>query len=226
MLPGRLVLHPQVPTAVKLLDPMERISEILFGLVMILTVTCSFSIGGGGKTETPQMLIGALGSNFAWAVIDAIMYLMDTFSAHGREIRALRAVREAATPTEAHAIIRDAMPSPLPAVTSPTELEAMRVRMKDLPAPPDRPRLATNDWLAAFGVFLLVQAAMLPVTLPFVFVEEAKRAVRISNEIAILMLFVTGYAYGHYAGYRPWKMAVGMVFLGLAMVALTIALGG
>jgi len=32
----------------RLLDPMERISEILFALIMVLTFTCSFSVAGAG----------------------------------------------------------------------------------------------------------------------------------------------------------------------------------
>ena len=65
----------ELPRPIKLLlDPMERISEVLFGLVMVLTTTCSFSIGGGGRTEVRQMLIGALGCTLAWGIIDAVMY--------------------------------------------------------------------------------------------------------------------------------------------------------
>ncbi len=45
------------------------------------------------------MLIGALGCNLAWGIIDAVMYLMDCFSGHAGEIVALRAVRNAAKPT-------------------------------------------------------------------------------------------------------------------------------
>jgi hypothetical protein len=84
-----------------LLDPMERISEALFGLIMVLTVTCSFSIGGAGEREVRQMLTGALGCNLAWGVIDAVMYWMASFSAKGQDILALRAVRMATDPKQA-----------------------------------------------------------------------------------------------------------------------------
>jgi hypothetical protein len=48
-------------TTQRFLDPMERISEVFFGLVMVLTITCSFSIGGAGRTEVRQMLHRGLG---------------------------------------------------------------------------------------------------------------------------------------------------------------------
>ena len=70
----------------RFLDPMERISEILFGLVMVLTITCSFSVGGGGQAEVHQMLIGALGCNVAWGLIDAMLYWLACFHAHGQKI--------------------------------------------------------------------------------------------------------------------------------------------
>jgi len=95
-----------------------------------------------------------------------------------------------------------------------------------LPEPPQRPRLTKDEWLAGVGVFLLVVVATLPVVLPFLLVHEPRRALRISNGIAILLLFLTGYLYGYYTGYRPLGGGLIMVVIGAAMVAMTIALGG
>lgn len=210
----------------RLLDPMERISEILFGLVMVLTITCSFSIGGAGQTEVHQMLIGALGCNIAWGVIDAFLYWLACFHVHGQKLRALRAVREAKNPLEAHSVIADALPPVLAAVTTPTELEEFWRRLKQLPEPPQRPRLTRDEWLAGVGVFLLVVVATLPVVLPFLLVHEPRRALRISNGVAILLLFLTGYLFGYHTDHRPLRSGLVMVIIGAAMVAMTIALGG
>lgn len=205
---------------------MERISEILFGLVMVLTITCSFSVGGAGHTEVHQMLIGALGCNVAWGVIDAFLYWLACFHVHGQKIRALRAVREAKSPVEAHGVIADALPPVVAGVTTPIELEEFRRRLQQLPEPPASPRLTKDEWLAGVGVFLLVVVATLPVALPFLFVHEPRRALRISNGIAILLLFLTGYLYGYHIRYRPLTSGLIMVVIGAAMVAMTIALGG
>ena len=210
----------------RFLDPMDRISEVLFGLVMVLTITCSFSVGGAGHTEVHQMLIGALGCNVAWGIIDAFLYWLACFHVHGQKIRALRAVREAKSPLEAHCVITDALPPVLAAVTTPTELEEFRRRLQELPEPPQRPHLTKDEWLAGVGVFLLVVVATLPVVLPFLLVHEPRRALRISNGIAILLLFLTGYLYGYHTGYRPLTSGLIMVVIGAGMVAMTIALGG
>ena len=62
--------------------------------------------------------------------------------------------------------------------------------------------------------------------LPFLFMHEARPALRVSNAIAIVMLFFVGAALGRQAGYRPWMMGLAMVFVGAVLVAMTIALGG
>ena len=54
------------------LDPMERISETLFGLIMALTFICSLGIATAGNIKIQTMLIGALGCNLAWASLTAV----------------------------------------------------------------------------------------------------------------------------------------------------------
>ena len=210
----------------RFLDPMERISEILFGLVMALTVTCSFSIGGGGRTEVHQMLIGTLGCNVAWGAIDAVLYWLACFHAHGQKIMALRAAREREHPDEAYRVIAEALPPVVASVMTPVEFEVVRKRLRLSPEPVQRPRVTKDEWLAGLGVFLLVVVSILPVVLPFLFVRDPRRAVRISNGTAVLMLFLTGYLYGHYTGYRPLRSGLIMIAIGIAMVGMTIALGG
>ena len=72
----------------------------------------------------------------------------------------------------------------------------MHQRLKQLPESPDRAHLRKGDWLGAVGVFLLVFLSTFPVVIPFIFMHNAGLALRLSNGIAILMLFLTGYAYG------------------------------
>ena len=210
----------------RFLDPMERISEILFGLVMVLTITCSFSVGGGGRTEVHEMLIGTIGCNVAWGVIDAVLYWLACFHANGQKIMTLRAAREAENPDEAYRLIADALPPVLAAVTTSAEFEIIRRKLQQLPEPPQRPRLTKDEWLAGLGVFLLVVVATFPVVLPFLFVHDPTRALRISNGIAVLLLFLTGYAYGYHIGHRPLRSGLIVIAIGAAMVAIAMALGG
>jgi VIT1/CCC1 family predicted Fe2+/Mn2+ transporter len=92
--------------------------------------------------------------------------------------------------------------------------------------PPERPKLGRNDYLGAVGVFLLVFIATFPVVIPFMVIRDAVFALRVSNAVALVMLYLAGYSFGRYAHYRPHGMGLLMTFIGTALVALTIALGG
>ncbi len=210
----------------RVLEPIERISEVLFGLIMVLTFTCSFSVAGLGRTEVRTMLLGALGCNIAWGIIDGIMYLMGCLAERARSLGTLRIVRKAADPNKAQRLIADALPPIVASVLGATELESIRRQMVQAPEPPAHPRLSKGDWVGAAGVFLLVVLSTCPVVLPFLFIQNAMRAQRLSNGIAIGMLFLTGYLFGRCTGYHPRVMGVAMVALGGALVGLTIILGG
>jgi hypothetical protein len=209
-----------------LLDPMDRISELLFGLIMVLTFTGSFSAAQAGRADIREMLLGALGCNLAWGIIDGVMFLMACLSERGQGILTLRAVRRARVAEEAHHVISDAMPEGIANVLQTPELETIRRRFIQLPDPPARPRLHKDDWLGACAVFLWVFASTFPVVIPFIFMRNAMLALRISNAIAIGMLFLTGHAFGRCVGYRPWVLGFSMVLLGVVLSVLTIALGG
>jgi VIT1/CCC1 family predicted Fe2+/Mn2+ transporter len=137
-----------------------------------------------------------------------------------------RALRKASDPQQAQRLIADALPTVVASVLTPAELEAMRLRLQQLPEPPHRARLHKDDWLGALGVFLLVFLSTFPVVIPFIFMHSTLPAMRVSNGIAIVMLFLTGYAYGRLTGYHPLGVGIGMVVLGTVLVSITMALGG
>jgi hypothetical protein len=208
------------------LEPSERISEVLFGLIMVLTFTGSLSVAEADRASVRTMLIGALGCNLAWGVIDAVLYLMGSLAEKGRGLKTFRAVRKATDPQKAHRLISDSLPAVVASVLQPAELEAVHQRLKQLPEPQARARLVKDDWLGALGVFLLVFISTFPVALPFIFMNNAGPALRLSNLIAIVLLFILGYAFGRTAGRHPWVMGISMVVLGTILVGLTMALGG
>lgn len=220
------VSEDMVKSSKRVLEPNERISEVLFGLIMVLTFTGSLSVAEAGRDDIRTMLIGALGCNLAWGIIDGVLYLMGCLAGKGHNLMTYRAVRQATDPQKAQQLIADALPSVVASVLEPAELAAMHQRLKLLPEPPERARLDGSDWRGALGVFLLVFLSTFPVAVPFIFMQKAALAVRVSNAVAIVMLFICGFAYGRYVGRSPWGFGIAMVFLGGILVGLTIALGG
>ena len=102
----------------------------------------------------------------------------------------------------------------------------MHRRLMQLPEPPERARLSQDDWLGSIGVFLIVFVSTFPVVIPFIFMRSVGPALRVSNAIAIVMLFLTGYAFGRITGRHPWVVGIAMVVVGSILVAMTMALGG
>ena len=210
----------------RVLEPIERISEVLFGLIMVLTFTGSLSAAESGQAEVRAMLIGAhrlqpgLGPHRRHHVSHGCL------AERAADRRIIAAVQRAATAEQAGDIVARTLPSPVATILTPADLDRIRLGLSRLPDPTERIGLEREDWLGAAAVFLLVFVSTIPVVLPFVILDNAGVALRISNAIAVAMMFVTGYAFGRAAGYRPWLMAGSMVLLGACLVALTIALGG
>jgi VIT1/CCC1 family predicted Fe2+/Mn2+ transporter len=209
----------------RVLDPAERIAEVLFGLIMVLTFTGSLGVADAGREDIRAMLIGALGCNIAWGLIDGVLYLMGCLAERGRDLANYRAIVQAPDAQQAHRLIANLLPPALGSVLQPQELERMRQRLLGLHLPPQA-RLTGSDWQGALGVFLLVFLSTFPVAVPFMLFQNATMALRASNAVAIAMLFAAGVAYGRIVGHTPWMIGISMVALGSVLVALTIALGG
>ena len=209
------------------LDPIERISEVLFGLIMVLTVTATFSVVGADRVSVGAMIMAALGCNLAWGIIDGGLYLLANLEGRAKNLLAVHAVRRAGDPAEAKRIIAEALPTLVASALPPEQFERIRQDLLQMPEPPPRPSLTKTDWLGAFAVCLVVFVSTFPVVLPFLFfTDDVRFALRISNLVATVMLFACGYAFGRCTGYRPWTMGIVMVLIGIALTGVAIVLGG
>jgi hypothetical protein len=85
-------------TSRRVLAPVERVAELLFGLIMVLTFTGSLSVAKAGRDDVRAMLIGALGCNLAWGIIDGVLYLMASLADRRSDVLAWRAICEAQDP--------------------------------------------------------------------------------------------------------------------------------
>jgi VIT1/CCC1 family predicted Fe2+/Mn2+ transporter len=208
----------------RVLAPADRASEILFGLIMVLTFTLSLGDTGKGSADVQVVLLGALGCNLAWGLIDAVMYLMGVRAERRLAASSAWAVR-AATPVAAHAIIAERIPPMIRSALTPADLERIRLHVSALPPESFEPRFGRDDVLAAVGIFLLVSLCLVPVAIPFLLVDDVPLALRLSNAVAVSLLFLTGFAFGRHVG-QPWRVGFTMVAIGMALVAVAIALGG
>jgi len=208
------------------LNPVDRVSEMLFGLFMALTFVGAVSVAEGGRAEIGAMFIAALGCNLAWGLVDAVMALVRTVTDRGRQLTLLRAVRATPDAEAGRRIIERSLSQAVAGLVTTTEVEAIRGRIIALPSVPERPELGRDDLLAALAIFLIVVAATFPVVLPFVFIADVATAKNTSHAIALAMLFFGGLALGRFAGYGGLRVGFMMVGLGTALVITINALGG
>ncbi len=210
----------------RVLDPAERLSEVLFGLIMVLSFTGSISVASADRDEVRSVLIRAIGCNLAWGLVDGVMYLLTILIDRGRTLSIGRAVRASRDPEQGRRLLVEALPDPLGELLESSAIEDARKRLSALPDFPQGPRLHRRDWLGALGVFLLVFLSTFPVVLPFLFFSPLHSAMRISNGVAIVMLYAAGHALGRHAGIGTVRTGLVMVAIGVVLVGVTIALGG
>jgi hypothetical protein len=220
------VEHTQGRRRGRVLDPIARTSEALFGLIMALTFTGTLGAATAGRDEIRVLLVGMIGCNIAWGIVDATMFLMNSLTERGRGVVMLRTLHEAPAPKQAYALILEAVPPAVAEVLRADDLEQIRLALMRQRTLPARASLTRDDWVGAFAVFLIVVVSTFPVVVPFLVVRDAQLALRVSNVVAIVMLFGLGYFLGQHSGHRPLRTGSSMVLLGLVLVVIAIALGG
>src|SRR5262245_61303977 len=165
------------------LSPIDRVSGVMFGLIMALTFTGTLSVATADRNEVRAMLIGALGCNIAWGLVDGVMYLLATLTERRRNLTILKEVKGPSDPARARDLILDSLPPVVASAMEAEDVEIIRSRLTRVAEP--RATLTGGDFRTALGVFLMVFLATLPVALPFAVISEAHRALRVSNAIAL-----------------------------------------
>ncbi len=212
------------------LEPQESLTEVIFGLIMML----SFTLAAGLATRSGQdgvgtLLLAAVGGNVAWGIIDATLGLMSTMYSRRRQVRLARSIRAAPNERAALTAIREELDPYLETLAEARDREQLyRCVFGMLSRGTLEPASAVKreDFVTAFTVFCLVAAAAIPAVLPFLVIDDIWLALRVSNALLIGLLFLAGYRWARHIELNPWLAGFGLTALGLALVAIAIALGG
>lgn len=211
------------------LDPASRLGEILFGLIMVLTVTLTAGLTvGEGRAGVRQLLFAAIGCNIAWGIIDAVMYIMNCITVRSGKLRLVKAVRRSPDGKAALALIQDEIEPELQELLAPENAEALsRSVLKHIAqAQVAEKTLTKDDFYGALACFWLVFISCLPAAIPFLIFSQPHFALRVSNFLLIALLFLVGQKWAQYAGTNRLVTGSAMVAIGLVLVGIAILLGG
>ncbi|MBD9678342.1 hypothetical protein IB274_16645 [Pseudomonas sp. PDM18] len=210
----------------RVLEPIDRITEVIFGLLMAMTFIGSLSVATSGREEVRTMLIAALGCNLAWGLADAVIFLMRTWTERTRS-RTLLASLQRSEPGHGQGLIAAELPPRLSTAVGPDGLEMLRQHLLREAAGTSGPaRIGWEDVKGALATFLLVVLATFPLVIPFLLIDQTGPAIRASNAVALAMLFISGWMLARYSGGSPWAAGIALAVVGTALLFAIIALGG
>src|SRR5262245_26149180 len=152
------------------LDPASRMGEILFGLIMVLSITLTAGLSATeGKAGVRQLLVAAIGCNIAWGLIDGIMYVMNCMAERSIEARLIGAIQGASDSRAALEIIRSQVEPELETLAEPQDREAFYGAMLKYLTRATAPRteLKKEDLYGGLACFWLVFVSCLPAAAPF-----------------------------------------------------------
>lgn len=212
------------------LDPGERLGEILFGLVMVLTFTLTSGLSvAEGPEGVRQLLAAAIGCNVAWGIIDGVFHVMGGLFHRGRRQRIARAIRASSDESAAAAVVASELDATLEDVTSPEERRRLYrdivhvVRRTE----PRKVGITRDDLWGALASFWLVVLSTIPAAIPFlVFRDQPRFALRVSNALLVVLIFFVGFRWARFTGGSGWKTGGALAAMAVVLVAVAVALGG
>jgi hypothetical protein len=216
----------RAPTPSELsLSPLERGCEIVFGVLMTASVTSATQIGTGGQASVRELLLAAFGCNVAWGLIDAAMFLLQRQFGRFRSHRTMRELQAIADDARFRERVREELPPVIgPALTLDT-FSGIR-RLADAYAR-TRARFWSLAEIEAAGlIWLLVTASTLPLVVPFLVLQDAGLALRLSKVVMVAMLFLLGWWIGRWSGASPRGSGSVLALAGSVLAVACIALGG
>ncbi|NJD77938.1 MAG: hypothetical protein FIB08_12740 [Candidatus Methanoperedens sp.] len=206
-----------------LLSPSDRHSEVLFGLIMVLTITGTVGL----ETNSRKAVLSAgIGACIAWGIVDGIIYVYSNLLERGR---IALAAQEASTCTEEGCDLRkikeELEDTIVDTLGESEKHEVARHILERLKPVENHTHATKEDIMGGIAAGTLVFLSGIPVLLPFLLLDGIW-AMRLSSIIGFIMLYAIGYRWGGYIGRSRFWTGVTMTGVGMVITGVVIALGG
>jgi len=235
--PARYRVKPESAFLEDLIDPIDRLTESLFSILILLTFTMTaWIVGLSGNSEQSldarnllDLAIAALVTVIAYGLIDGVIYALLTMFGRGESHRLLQGIQAADSEEEAVAVIADNLDYMLEPITGERERHQLYshilVYLRD--SQPRQIGLKREDVTAGLTHILVAILVILPVLLPLVVMRQNPEiAILLSNFISFFLLFFVGFRWGRYTGANPWKTGLIILSVIIALVLFLSWLGG
>ncbi len=218
------------------LYPHERLVEIIYGLVIALTITSAIRvITGGVDLDIDLMAVASLGAGIAWGIIDAILYVLVVVFQRHRYFLIAGKIRSAKDEQEALSTIQGELEESIIGTLDVEDqksvyrlvLHAQR-RSSDIryTRQPGTIGIVREDIFGSVQIFLAMLLATVVVVIPLWLIEPPHAAVVVSNIVAFSALFVVGYTWAKHTSIRNTVFGLMLVMVGAVIVGISLVLGG
>jgi hypothetical protein len=211
------------------LDPEESLVEVLFGLVMALTMTVGARIfWSDDDADVTGLVLALLGCNLAWGVIDGMFYLVGTRFGRNQAAHLARRLRRTRNDQEALDLIEREVDVDETVLTDAEDRARLRRLLVQVLRRADaRPaRNTPQEIAAALVVGILVTTAAVPGVACLLLIEDAHTALMVANTAQVVLLFWIGQTWARFAGAPPLRTGAAVALLGTVLVGIAVALGG
>jgi VIT1/CCC1 family predicted Fe2+/Mn2+ transporter len=219
------------------LDPIDRLSETLFALMIILSFILAIRVSlHTGELHAPvsaayvnELVITMLTAIVGWGAIDGVMYALFSVFDRGEKQRLLERVQTATTPAEGIEAIAEKLDPILEPITGAGQrqllYEDVLAHLSD--SQPKPVGIKRDDVAGAVGCVLVAVISVLPSLAPFVLLQDHfMLALRLSTLVSFGMLFAAGWSYGRYSRMHPWKTGLALLAAGAILGVTAILLEG
>jgi VIT1/CCC1 family predicted Fe2+/Mn2+ transporter len=235
--PARYRVKPESAFLEDLIDPIDRLTESLFSILILLTFTMtSWIISRSGSSEHTltsenlfDLAIAALFTVIAYGVIDGVIYALLTMFGRGESHRLLQGIQAADSDQEAVGVIADNLDYMLEPITGDQERRLLYSHILDhlRNSQPREIGLKREDITAGLTHILVAILVIIPPLFPLVAMrQDPGRAILASNLISFFLLFFVGYRWGKYTGTNPWKTGLIILSVIIVLVLFLFWLGG
>lgn len=209
------------------MTPENRLAEVMCGLVMVLSFTTTTNAAFTDITPR-QLLIAVLGCNTAWGIVDGVTYILGNLLLRSQANQALVRLQQADQPAEIKQSIDALIGEEIHDFIDPSQRPQLHAWIREgaIKVKPQPVKVTREDIYTAAACFIIVFLSTLPLAVPFMFMADKTLALRVSNFLALGMLFVMGYRWAKNVGANRWQIGIGMWLLGLVLVIITVVLGG